>query len=600
MKLGDKFIKNQDEYIKELQALLAAKEEENASLKKEISDNKIEHKSKINALNEINNDLKNSIKNLKGINDNLIKTQSKLKKQLDKKEKQYCALEKKNEMNLSEMKKLTYKMEVLIEHLVNSQLMTRKAIEELYGPSSEKTSKIIPTSENVRNKCKEDKPIKVRGRKKGTQNFSNRNTDFYNKIIENMDLPTEYQDPASLEVGTLISERYIQKIHEVPAKRTMVLKKVGMYQLRDGTTFEIIFNSKDPFGFSACTPSFASYLTYLKCALYLPNDRIEHMFEVQGTPISKQLQYSYLLKTSEFFKIAFKKMHKDLLTCNVLHADETAYSNLSVAENKTNYTWAISSPRSSSFQAVCYFYKDNRKYENAEEIFAGFKGTIVSDRYKAYELDDVKNAFCWSHARRKYTDIIKHLKVDTNDYNLLKDLIEKINKIFHLEKSYAQLNIYGDKLLEKRNKEIKPVVDDYFKTIKDLVNESDNEINLAFKYSINGENGLRVLLTNPLVDASNNLAENVMRKVAKIRDNSLFSATTEGAHATMILLSIVQSCILNFVNPEKYVQYYLENYELINDENVDKYLPYSTELPKELYFSKSDIEINTNDLDQID
>ena len=41
-------------------------------------------------------------------------------------------------MNLSEMKKLTYKMEVLIEHLVNSQLMTRKAIEELYGPSSKK------------------------------------------------------------------------------------------------------------------------------------------------------------------------------------------------------------------------------------------------------------------------------------------------------------------------------------------------------------------------------------------------------------------------------------------------------------------------------
>ncbi len=504
-----------------------------------------------------------------------------------------------------------------------------------------------------------------------------------------MDLPTEYQDPASLEVGTLISERYIQKIHEVPAKRTMVLKKVGMYQLRDGTTFEIIFNSKDPFGFSACTPSFASYLTYLRCALYLPNDRIEHMFEVQGTPISKQLQYSYLLKTSEFFKIAFEKMHKDLLTCKVLqfevqgtpiskqlqysyllktseffkiafekmhkdlltckvlHADETTYSNLSVTENKTNYAWAISSPRSSSFQAVCYFYKDNRKYENAEEIFAGFKGTIVSDRYKAYawaissprsssfqavcyfykdnrkyenaeeifagfkgtivsdrykayELDDVKNAFCWSHARRKYTDIIKHLKAGTNDYNLLKDLIEKINKIFYLEKSYAQLNIYGDKLLEKRNKEIKPVIDDYFKTIKDLVNESDNEINLAFKYSIHGENGLRMLLTNPLVDASNNLAENVMRKVAKIRDNSLFSATTEGAHATMILLSIVQSCILNFVNPEKYVQYYLENYELINDENVDKYLPYSTELPKELYFSKSDIEINTNDLDQID
>ena len=53
MKLGDKFIKNQDEYIKELQALLAAKEEENASLKKEISDNKIEHKSKLTPLTKL-------------------------------------------------------------------------------------------------------------------------------------------------------------------------------------------------------------------------------------------------------------------------------------------------------------------------------------------------------------------------------------------------------------------------------------------------------------------------------------------------------------------------------------------------------------------
>ena len=95
MKLGDKFIKNQDEYIKELQALLAAKEEENASLKKEISDNKIEHKSKINALNEINNDLKNSIKNLKGINDNLIKTQSKLKNNLIRKKNNIVLLKRK-------------------------------------------------------------------------------------------------------------------------------------------------------------------------------------------------------------------------------------------------------------------------------------------------------------------------------------------------------------------------------------------------------------------------------------------------------------------------------------------------------------------------
>ena len=46
------------------------------------------------ALNEIN-------KKLKSANNNLIKNQTKLEKQLDKKDKEYYALEKKNEMNLS-------------------------------------------------------------------------------------------------------------------------------------------------------------------------------------------------------------------------------------------------------------------------------------------------------------------------------------------------------------------------------------------------------------------------------------------------------------------------------------------------------------------
>lgn len=54
-----------------------------------------------------------------------------------------------------------------------------------------------------------------------------------------------------------------------------------------------------------------------------------------------------------------------------------------------------------------------------------------------------------------------------------------------------------------------------------------------------------------------------MHKVAKIRDNSLFLAMTKGANTTMTLLPIVQTCILNLVNPEKYNKHYLENYKNI-------------------------------------
>ena len=589
MKLGDKLIENPEKYIKELLALVQEKEAEIKTLKKANSDQKIEFTSKLSTLKDAYNEVNKKNTNFEKENANLLKKNKALSKQQD-------VLLKKHEKTLADFKLLYTQLEILIDHLVNSQLMTRKAIEELYGPSSEKTSGIIKAPNASKVESKEPKITNPRGRKKGTQNFSDWNVNYYEKITDNSELPFEYRNPISSEVGTLVKERFIQKIVESPVRRKMVYKKVGIYQTRDGSTFEVIFDDKDPFGFSACTPSLASYLSYLKCALYLPNDRIEHMFEVQGTPISKQLQYSYLLKTSEFFKIAFDKMHLELLNCNVLHADETTYNNLEAKNNQTNYAWAISSARSETKQAVCYFYKDDRKYENAEMILKDFKGVVVSDRYKAYELEGVKNAFCWSHARRKYTDIIKHLKEDTDDYNTLKDLLESINKIFYLEKSYTKLKLYGDKLMKQRKKDIKPIIDDYFKKIKSLVTEKETEINNAYRYSINGEEGLRLFLSNPLVDPSNNLAENVMRKVAKIRDNSLFSATSEGANATMIILSIVQTCIINLINPEKYINYYLENYKQINKDNIDDYLPYSKKLPADLAYSQSEIEQMNQDL----
>ena len=37
----------------------------------------------------------------------------------------------------------------------------------------------------------------------------------------------------------------------------------------------------------------------------------------------------------------------------------------------------------------------------------------------------MENAFCWSHARRKYSDIIKHLNEGTEEYETIKSLIEK-------------------------------------------------------------------------------------------------------------------------------------------------------------------------------
>lgn len=90
MKLDDKLIKNQDEYIKELQALLRQKEEENALLRKDISNKEIQYKSQISELNKSKKELLSSNNKLKIENDKVLKA-------IKKSDNRIYKLEKENE-----------------------------------------------------------------------------------------------------------------------------------------------------------------------------------------------------------------------------------------------------------------------------------------------------------------------------------------------------------------------------------------------------------------------------------------------------------------------------------------------------------------------
>ena len=63
------------------------------------------------------------------------------------------------------------------------------------------------------------------------------------------------------------------------------------------------------------------------------------------------------------------------------------------------------------------------------------------------------------------------------------------------------------------------------------------------------------------------------------RNNFLFSKTENGAQASGILFSIIQTAKANGLCIERYLEYILNN---INKIKIDDILPWSEKLPKEL------------------
>ena len=84
----------------------------------------------------------------------------------------------------------------------------------------------------------------------------------------------------------------------------------------------------------------------------------------------------------------------------------------------------------------------------------------------------------------------------------------------------------------------------------------------------------------------NNSAERAIKNFAVGRRNWLFAKSIRGADASAIVYSIVETALLNGLKPYLYLTYVLEKLlqtgAFPNPEQLDRLLPWSNELPKEL------------------
>ena len=196
----------------------------------------------------------------------------------------------------------------------------------------------------------------------------------------------------------------------------------------------------------------------------------------------------------------FNLMYEDILKFDIVHMDEKTLQVIKSCNNQS-YMWGLFSFKYNT-PIKLYFYKDNRRHENAKEILKDFKGYLIIDAYKAYDkVDDAININCFAHARRQYVDLIKVFK--DNDGKITKPLakqslayIDALYKVEHqLEAEKASIN----DIYQTRNTKSKDILAKY----KKWLNENyptvprNSLIAKAMAYSINPFDNL----SNYLLDA---------------------------------------------------------------------------------------------------
>jgi transposase len=249
-----------------------------------------------------------------------------------------------------------------------------------------------------------------------------------------------------------------------------------------------------------------------------------------------------------------EKMHSS----GVCHVDETTVQVLKEKGRKPenlSYMWVISSGKYDT-PAVLFEYHARRSAKTAAKFLDGFKGKMITDGYKAYasvaEQSELIHFGCWAHARRKFDEAMR--VGAKSGGSLAKTAIEKIALLYKVEKEAAEMST--SERAAYRGIHSTPLVKDFFEWVHEnrKTVPPKCKLGVALSYAANHEHLLKLYVEHGDVAIDNNHIESLIRQFVMGRGNWMFCDTTDGAHASATIYSLIITAKKNGLDPFAYLR----------------------------------------------
>ena len=230
----------------------------------------------------------------------------------------------------------------------------------------------------------------------------------------------------------------------------------------------------------------------------------------------------------------------------------------------------------SNHQIVVFNYSSSRKQENISNLVGTYTGAIMCDGYNTYSSEmypQITYGSCLVHIRRHFVEIVKSLKQGRGSYAVR--AVELLNRIFKEEKKLEYQNAEEKAL--KRKLHLKKYVDEFYDFLDTIPNPS-SKLKKAIEYAKKFQPRLENIYKIGELPLSNNPIEQVIRLSTLVRKNSLFARSVDGAKASAIFYSLVQTAKLNGLDIFKYFNYIFSLLEKRENVKVGAYLPWNSKV----------------------
>ena len=383
---------------------------------------------------------------------------------------------------------------------------------------------------------------------------------FFVKVREELDIV-----PAKVQVKEILQEKAVYPETDEHGQEKRVIKAATL--------------PKHPLPKSSLSVSTLAWIIVSKYCDALPLYRQENMLKRYGGSVTRTTMANSLIRLSLQLQPLINLMRDHQKAGSVINADETriqVIKETSKSINSDKYMW-VSLGGPPGQPSVLFEYDPSRSREVPLRLFEGFSGYLQTDGYASYHAvckqEGITQAGCFDHVRRKFVDAkkaeakpgkkVKNTRVSKADVAL-----GKIRKLYAIEAEIEELS--AAEKLAIRQKKSKPLLDDLHQWLeKNIVRLLPGSVtHEAMSYALNQWPKLVVYCECGDLAISNAAAENVIRPFAIGRKNWLFADTPNGARASALFYSLVESAKANGLEPFEYLNHVLK--ELPYADTVEK------------------------------
>ena len=331
---------------------------------------------------------------------------------------------------------------------------------------------------------------------------------------------------------------------------------------------------------SPASPSTVAWVMYQKYAMAVPLYRMEQDWLQNGVRLLRQTMAKWVITCSlDYLLPVYERLHSYLLERDILHADEVPCQVLKEpgrpAKSKS-YMWVYLTGNDGKPGIVLYDYHPGRKGEYAKEFLKGFHGYCHCDGYSGYNTpEDLERVGCYAHLRRKFFDAIP-VKKEAGGKALPAEVgVDYCNQLFRLERSYKGKS--AEELKKLRLEDEKPIVDKFYRWVNGLHPVKGSKLATAVIYAKNQRENLENYFKDGRLELSNSSAERKVKSYVMGRKNFLFHDTVDGAKASAVVYSLVETAKENSLNIFQYLQtllLYMPDYKN-EPEGIEDMMPWS-------------------------